>query len=97
MASVRQTPTKVLTNSERHILISHANYHGEARAKERIEHSHGKVDPSNTLGSIVDIGVKGAMTFGEAGKEQARIHDLETVNAILDIFQAHGHYEVRAI
>jgi len=38
--------------------------------------------------------VMGAMTFGEAGKEQARVHDLETVNAILDIFQAHGHYEV---
>jgi aflatoxin B1 aldehyde reductase len=34
------------------------------------------------------------MTFGEAGKEQARVHDLETVNAILDIFQSHGHYEV---
>lgn len=34
------------------------------------------------------------MTFGEEGKEQARVHDLETVNKILDIFQAHGHYEV---
>ena len=34
------------------------------------------------------------MTFGEAGKEQARVHDLETVKSILDIFQSHGHYEV---
>lgn len=38
--------------------------------------------------------VKGAMTFGAEGKEQARVHDFETVNAILDIFQSHGHYEV---
>lgn len=36
----------------------------------------------------------GAMTFGEAGKEQARVHDLKDVEAILDVFQAHGHYEV---
>ena len=34
------------------------------------------------------------MTFGEAGKEGARVHDLKDVEAILDIFQAHGHYEV---
>ena len=34
------------------------------------------------------------MTFGEAGKEQARVHDLDTVKAILDIFQSHGHFEV---
>ena len=25
----------------------------------------------------------------------ARVHDLKDVEAILDIFQAHGHYEVR--
>ncbi|EJD00810.1 Aldo/keto reductase [Fomitiporia mediterranea MF3/22] len=38
--------------------------------------------------------VMGAMTFGEAGKEQARVHDLKDVEAILDVFQKHGHYEV---
>ncbi|KZT56053.1 Aldo/keto reductase [Calocera cornea HHB12733] len=38
--------------------------------------------------------VMGAMTFGEAGKEQARVHDLKDVEAILDVFQAHGHTEV---
>ncbi|KZT21812.1 Aldo/keto reductase [Neolentinus lepideus HHB14362 ss-1] len=38
--------------------------------------------------------VMGAMTFGEAGKEQARVHDLKDVEAILDVFQAHGHYEI---
>jgi aflatoxin B1 aldehyde reductase len=37
------------------------------------------------------------MTFGEEGKEQARVHDLETVKAILDIFQAHGHFEVTVL
>jgi hypothetical protein len=35
------------------------------------------------------------MTFGEEGKEQARVHRLEDVKAILDVFQAHGHNEVR--
>jgi len=34
------------------------------------------------------------MTFGEPGKEGARVHDLEDVKAILDIFQAHGHTDV---
>ncbi|KAL5527047.1 hypothetical protein ACEPAG_5838 [Sanghuangporus baumii] len=38
--------------------------------------------------------VMGAMTFGEAGKEGARVHDLKDVEAILDIFQKHGHYEI---
>ncbi|KAI0742480.1 Aldo/keto reductase [Daedaleopsis nitida] len=38
--------------------------------------------------------VMGAMTFGEAGKEGARVHDLKDVEAILDVFQAHGHYEI---
>ncbi|TFK50684.1 Aldo/keto reductase [Heliocybe sulcata] len=38
--------------------------------------------------------VMGAMTFGEEGKEQARVHDLKDVEAILDVFQAHGHYEI---
>ena len=37
---------------------------------------------------------KGAMTFGEAGKDGARVHDLKDVEAILDVFQAHGHKEV---
>jgi len=34
------------------------------------------------------------MTFGEAGKEGARVHDLKDVEKILDIFQAHGHNEI---
>ena len=34
------------------------------------------------------------MTFGEEGKEGARVHDLKDVEAILDVFQAHGHKEV---
>jgi hypothetical protein len=34
------------------------------------------------------------MTFGEEGKEGARVHDVKDINAILDIFQAHGHDEV---
>ncbi|KZV99253.1 Aldo/keto reductase [Exidia glandulosa HHB12029] len=38
--------------------------------------------------------VMGAMTFGAEGKEQARVHDIEEVNKILDIFQAHGHKEI---
>ncbi|KAI0655683.1 Aldo/keto reductase [Cubamyces menziesii] len=38
--------------------------------------------------------VMGAMTFGEEGKEGARVHDLKDVEAILDVFQAHGHYEI---
>jgi aflatoxin B1 aldehyde reductase len=35
------------------------------------------------------------MTFGEEGKEQARVHNLEDIKAILDVFQRHGHDEVR--
>lgn len=34
------------------------------------------------------------MTFGAPGKEGARVHDLKDVNAILDVFQKHGHTEV---
>lgn len=34
------------------------------------------------------------MTFGEPGKEGARVHDLKDVESILDVFQAHGHTEV---
>lgn len=34
------------------------------------------------------------MTFGEEGKDGARVHDVKDINAILDIFQAHGHDEV---
>ena len=35
------------------------------------------------------------MTFGELGKEGARIHDIKDVEAILDVFRSHGHTEVR--
>ncbi|KAI0371014.1 Aldo/keto reductase [Pilatotrama ljubarskyi] len=38
--------------------------------------------------------IMGAMTFGEAGKQGASVTDIEEIRAILDIFQAHGHYEV---
>ncbi|RDX42990.1 Aldo/keto reductase [Lentinus brumalis] len=38
--------------------------------------------------------VMGAMTFGEEGKEGARVTNLKDLAAILDIFQAHGHSEV---
>ncbi|KAH8929889.1 Aldo/keto reductase [Atractiella rhizophila] len=34
------------------------------------------------------------MTFGEEGREQARVHDLKEVENILDIFQSFGHTEV---
>jgi len=34
------------------------------------------------------------MTFGEPGKEGARVHDIKDVEAILDTFRAHGHTEV---
>ncbi|KAI0776653.1 Aldo/keto reductase [Trametes elegans] len=38
--------------------------------------------------------VMGVMTFGEKGKECARVHNLKHVEVILDISQSHGHYEV---
>ncbi|KAJ7940836.1 Aldo/keto reductase [Mycena leptocephala] len=38
--------------------------------------------------------VMGAMTFGAPGKEGARVHDLKNVEAILDVFQRHGHKEI---
>ena len=34
------------------------------------------------------------MTFGDEGKEGARVYNVKDVEAILDVFQAHGHYEV---
>ncbi|KAJ3574297.1 hypothetical protein NP233_g1863 [Leucocoprinus birnbaumii] len=43
--------------------------------------------------SILNI-VMGAMTFGEAGKEGARVNDLKDVEAILQVFQSHGHSEI---
>ncbi|RFU33148.1 hypothetical protein B7463_g3184, partial [Scytalidium lignicola] len=38
--------------------------------------------------------VFGAMTLGEKGAEQARVHSLEECTAILDVFQKHGHNEI---
>ncbi|KAJ7087330.1 Aldo/keto reductase [Mycena belliarum] len=38
--------------------------------------------------------VMGAMTFGEEGKDGARVHDLKDVEAILDVFLKHGHREL---
>jgi hypothetical protein len=36
----------------------------------------------------------GAMTIGEKGKEQSRVHDQETVQAILDVLKKHGVEEI---
>jgi hypothetical protein len=38
--------------------------------------------------------VMGCMTFGEEGKEGARLHDLNDVQDILKVFHSHGHTEV---
>ncbi|KAF8906057.1 Aldo/keto reductase [Gymnopilus junonius] len=48
---------------------------------------------STTQKSALNI-VMGAMTFGEPGKEGARVHDIKDVEAILDAFRAHGHTEI---
>lgn len=37
------------------------------------------------------------MTFGEEGKEQARVHDVKDIESILDLFKSCGHTEVREI
>lgn len=34
------------------------------------------------------------MTFGKEGAEQVRVSDIKQVEAILDVFQRHGHTEV---
>jgi len=47
----------------------------------------------NTSKTALEI-VFGTMTFGEEGKEQARVHYLPTCQKILDIFAAHGHNEL---
>ena len=36
----------------------------------------------------------GAMTFGKAGAEQARVHVLSKVKEIIDVFGKHGHKEI---
>ncbi|GAA5915833.1 hypothetical protein JCM5296_000696 [Sporobolomyces johnsonii] len=36
----------------------------------------------------------GAMTFGKEGTFTARVHDLDTIAKMLDVFQAHGHKEI---
>lgn len=38
--------------------------------------------------------VLGAMTFGKAGAEQARVYTTEGCRDIVDIFQKHGHNEI---
>ncbi|KAF8160587.1 Aldo/keto reductase [Pholiota molesta] len=48
---------------------------------------------TDTQKSALNI-VMGAMTFGEPGKEGARVHDIREVEAILDAFRAHGHTEI---
>jgi aflatoxin B1 aldehyde reductase len=42
----------------------------------------------------LNLCLQGAMTFGEEGQEGARVYDVKEIEAILDIFQAHGHDEV---
>ncbi|KXN87757.1 Aflatoxin B1 aldehyde reductase member 4 [Leucoagaricus sp. SymC.cos] len=34
------------------------------------------------------------MTFGEAGKEQAQVHDLKDIATILNVFKSHGYTEI---
>ncbi|KDR73432.1 hypothetical protein GALMADRAFT_608678 [Galerina marginata CBS 339.88] len=48
---------------------------------------------SNSQKSALNI-VMGAMTFGEPGKEGARVHAISDVEAILDSFRSHGHTEI---
>jgi len=48
---------------------------------------------SNEQKSALNI-VMGAMTFGEPGKEGARVHNIQDVEAILDVFRSHGHTEI---
>ncbi|KAJ3989826.1 Aldo/keto reductase [Lentinula detonsa] len=38
--------------------------------------------------------VMGSATFGEEGQPGARIHDLDKIEALLDIFRAHGHTDI---
>ncbi|KAF8827638.1 hypothetical protein HHX47_DHR4000428 [Lentinula edodes] len=38
--------------------------------------------------------VMGAATFGEEGRPAVRIHDLDEIEALLDIFRLHGHTDV---
>ncbi|KAJ7582807.1 Aldo/keto reductase [Mycena floridula] len=38
--------------------------------------------------------VMGAMTFGEVGTGGARVHNIDDVQAILNVFRSHGHQEV---
>ncbi|KAJ3854062.1 Aldo/keto reductase [Lentinula lateritia] len=38
--------------------------------------------------------VMGAATFGEEGRTAVRIHDLDEIGALLDIFRLHGHTDV---
>ena len=44
---------------------------------------------------MFDCPSQSAMTFGEAGKDGARVHNLSDVEAIVDGFVAHGHKEVQ--
>jgi len=48
---------------------------------------------ASTSKSAIEV-VFGCMTFGEEGKEQARVYDLPTCQKILDVFVAHGHNEL---
>ena len=65
--------------------------------EECVKCGHGKLllfhsDDNPKLASDI---IQGAMTFGEEGKEGARVHDLKDVEATLDEFLSHGFTEVR--
>eukprot|EP00026_Physarum_polycephalum_P012412 Phypoly_transcript_12716.p1 GENE.Phypoly_transcript_12716~~Phypoly_transcript_12716.p1 ORF type:complete len:333 (+),score=58.42 Phypoly_transcript_12716:105-1103(+) len=47
----------------------------------------------NTSKTGIEV-VFGCMTFGEEGKEQSRIHDINTCQEVLDVFKKHGHNEL---
>lgn len=49
-----------------------------------------------TASSALPSIAMGAMTFGSEGLEGARVHNLDDVKAILDVFQKHGHTEVNS-
>ncbi|KAJ3791274.1 Aldo/keto reductase [Lentinula aff. detonsa] len=48
---------------------------------------------SNTQKTELNV-VMGSATFGEEGQPGARIHDLDKIEALLDIFRAHGHTDI---
>ncbi|TEY42311.1 hypothetical protein BOTCAL_0395g00050 [Botryotinia calthae] len=55
--------------------------------------------PSVTMGAETQAKTKlpivlGAMTFGKPGVMQTRVHDIEDVSSMIELFQSHGHDEI---